>query len=93
MNRKIENPATDEVCLVIQFLKTKDVRAVEIHRQNVEGKMNEGYVRKWYWLCKKGRQRATACRNARVGDYTRITRTVQVENVRASPLQSQPCAK
>jgi hypothetical protein len=64
----MENPATDEVSLVIQFLKTKDFCPVEIHRQIVEvcveGKMNEGYVRKWYWLCKKARQRATACRNA-----------------------------
>ena len=53
----MENPATDEVRLVIQFLKTKDVLPVEIHRQItevcVEGKMNERYVRKWYWLCKE----------------------------------------
>jgi elongation factor P hydroxylase len=54
----MENPATDEVRLVIQFLKTKDFRPVEIHRQIaevcVEGKMNGEYVRKWYWLCKEG---------------------------------------
>lgn len=42
---------------------------------------------------KKARQRATACRNARVGGYTRIARTVQVENFRASSLQSGTCAK
>jgi hypothetical protein len=54
----MENPATDEVRLVIQFLKTKNVRPLEnqgqIVEMRVEGKMNEGYVRKWYWLCKEG---------------------------------------
>jgi hypothetical protein len=30
------NPNTDEVCLVIQFLKIKDFHSMEIHRQIVE---------------------------------------------------------
>jgi len=42
----MENPATDEVRSLIQLLKTKDVRPVEIHRQifqlRVEGKMTKG---------------------------------------------------
>jgi hypothetical protein len=50
----MENPATDEVRLVIQFLKTKDFRPVEIHRKIVEV-----CVRKWYLLCEEG----TATRN------------------------------
>jgi hypothetical protein len=93
----METPATDKVRLVIQFLKTKDVLPVEIHRQFVEvcgeGKMNEGCVRKWYWLCKEGTTTRNRVPHPPPPSYARFTRTVQVENFRASSLQSRPCAK
>jgi hypothetical protein len=59
MNMKIENPATCDVRMVIQFLKAKIVRPAKIHRKIVEvygeGAINERSVRKWCRLFKDGR--------------------------------------
>jgi len=58
MNMKIENLTTDEVQLVIWFLKSKNACLVLIHRQIVEvcgeGAKNKRNVRKWCRLFKKG---------------------------------------
>ncbi|GBM86355.1 hypothetical protein AVEN_64235-1 [Araneus ventricosus] len=51
MFKIIANPADCEVCSVIRFLNTKNVKPAEIHRQLVEiygeNVMTDGMVRKW----------------------------------------------
>ncbi|GFG35876.1 hypothetical protein Cfor_05245 [Coptotermes formosanus] len=56
---KIENPFACKVWPVIWFLRAKNIRLVEIHRQFVQVygavAMNEGNMRKWCLLLKESR--------------------------------------
>jgi hypothetical protein len=52
----------------------------------VEGAMKEGNVGKWSRLFKDGRNRVHK-------EERSVARTVQVANLLASPIQSQPCTK